>query len=187
MRSCECPFSTTMRHSAGHTALSKADRPHTPNLGHSARPNNCPVYDQLSQDLYRSGRIKVSVHAINRSEPFKLNPICAAVGYLDVEQVLRLSARLDTRLPELGELSGGHSRLIDLTEAKVASPDTIAALAQEIMDPARTELAARRVAYFGASPLLARQIYRLCSLRPGMALCSDRKAALSWLHAGQQP
>lgn len=109
------------------------------------------------------------------------------VGFLDVEQVLSVTARLDARLAELGDRPQGHCRLIDLTEAKVASPDTIAALGREIINPARRTLLARRVAYFGASPLLALQINRLCLLRPGMAVCSDRRAAYAWLHAGACP
>jgi|GEM_PF-2958618 len=109
------------------------------------------------------------------------------VGFLDVDQVLTISARLDTRLEELGVASRGHYRLIDLTEAKVASPDTIDALGREIINPAHRTLQAQRVAYFGASPLLALQINRLCLLRPGMAVCSDRRAAYAWLHAGTGP
>jgi len=104
-------------------------------------------------------------------------------GYMDVNQVLRLSTRLDIRLSELGESGAHHTRLIDLTEAKVASPNTIAALGREIVDPRRRSLQAKRVAFFGASPLVALQINRLCMLKPDMALFADRRAAYSWLRS----
>ncbi len=98
-------------------------------------------------------------------------------GFLDTEQVLRLSANIDDGVSDWGDRAALHCRLIDLTEAKVASPSSIEELAREIRNPARKGVYAKRVAYFGASPLLRLQIERLCALREGLAQFSDLKSA----------
>jgi hypothetical protein len=108
-------------------------------------------------------------------------------GFFDMDRVLRTSARMDEAVLAFGERIPWHGRLIDLSEARVASPDTIKALRAEIADPRRSRVWANRVAYFGASPLLKQQIRRLCDLRPTMAVFDDRRAAHAWASGGSPP
>lgn len=104
-------------------------------------------------------------------------------GFMDAEALLRLSARMDELVSEFGEQSSKHCRLIDLGLAKAAPPTAIAAVGDEISDPRRLPLRAKRVAYFGASPLVQQQVRRLRALRPGLALFDNRQAAHAWLMA----
>lgn len=107
-------------------------------------------------------------------------------GFMDAEGLLQLSAQMDEVAFEFGEQVSRHGRLIDLSLAKAAPPSAIVALSREISDPRRTSLRAKRVAYFGASPLVQQQVRRLCALRSGLALFNSRQAAHAWLMAADR-
>lgn len=93
-------------------------------------------------------------------------------------------ARFDVLVRDLGPDGERHSKLIDLSDTKVANPATVDLMRRIIAAPARKPVYAQRVAYFGASPLVARQVQRLCELRPGLALFTDRDSAYAWLRMG---
>ena len=102
-------------------------------------------------------------------------------GFLDAEQIIDISRRMDRMVSDLGPNVSRHRRLIDLTDSKVAPLEAMESLGREIIHPARSHLRAKRVAYFGARPLVEQQIRRLCTLRPELALFKDRASAISWL------
>jgi hypothetical protein len=106
-------------------------------------------------------------------------------GFLDAEQILNLTARVDEDIQAFGDRIALHGRLFDLSNAKVASPSSIAVLRDKTIDPSRILLRANRVAFFGASPLLKIQMQRICALRPSHAMFDDRRMAYAWATGGR--
>lgn len=104
-----------------------------------------------------------------------------AIGFLGAEEVVDIFSKIDDVVRGMGLPGEEHCKLIDLSEAKVAPSYTIDLLRAVIAKPEREPVYARRVAYFGASPLLALQVSRVCRLRPGLALFDDRASAYQWL------
>lgn len=115
----------------------------------------------------------------------RLIAFSAVSGFLDAEQILKLTANVDELVEVFGQKLSDHGRLFDLSEAKVASADAINALASMTVDPARLPFRANRVAYFGASPLLQLQLKRLCAVAPRLAVFDNRRAAYSWATSGR--
>lgn len=115
----------------------------------------------------------------------RLIAFSAVSGFLDAESILKLTSDVDDLVEVFGQRASSHGRLFDLSDAKVASPDAIIALAKMTADPTRLPFRANRVAYFGGSPLLQLQVKRLCAAAPRLGVFEDRKAAYAWATGGR--
>ncbi len=106
-------------------------------------------------------------------------------GFLDTEQILRVLFDTDDAIQSFGNRMSKHGRIFDLSDAKVASPESISALCDMTIDQNRIPFRANRVAFFGASALAKSQIKRLCAIRSGSAMFDDRHAAYAWVTGGR--
>lgn len=120
------------------------------------------------------------MHNVSVDRPHKL--VTARLsGFFQPEDLPAVARDVHDAIRALGEGTGQHVTLYDVSDAQISPAATMDMLRKIFEDPATRDLWARKVAFVTPSALARMQAQRLREARSDIAIFEDRASALTWL------
>lgn len=122
------------------------------------------------------------MHVVSTNLGQRLLSVTAS-GFLVADEVAAAARDVHAAIARMGGDAKDHVTLYDLTAVDVQSADVVALFRDFMANPAYQGLLGRKIAFVSGSALLTMQLKRVQQDLPGIALFSDRTAAINYLLA----